>query len=762
MVTDRSVPKPDVRIDRIAIVGNHPPRLCGIATFSRDTALAMRAAFPDLTVDVYAMNDVGASHDYAGSVVAAIGQDDIADYRAAARLIDESGAQVVMVQHEYGIFGGPAGANLLTLLDRVSVPVIVVLHTVLETPNVEQRAVIEALARRASKLIVMAEKGRDILERVHGLSRDAIAVVPHGVPDRPFGEGAAKKTRFGFDGRKVLMTFGLLSPNKGIETMLRALPAIVAQNPSALYVILGATHPHLVAREGEAYRDGLRALADELGVIDNIQFVDGFLEQELLLDYVEAADIYVTPYLNEAQITSGTLAYAVSLGKPVVSTPYWHASELLSDGTGILAAFGDSDAFAQAINALFADPARMRTVAERAYAIGRGMTWETAAHRYMAIMHAAVERQPVRMVKRPAADLPTIAPNLAGVERITDGCGMIQHSIFAVPDRDHGYCVDDNCRALMLMHRIDGPAADRADQLATVYASFVQHAWNGETGRFRNFMGFDRSWLESVGSEDSFGRSLWSIGDTAARARKADMRRWALHLFDQVAPYAMELGSPRTWAFALLGADAILDVHPSHAVAQRLVKYFGDKLARRLADARRGDWVWFEAVLGYDNARLPEAMIRAGARTGNAGWLADGLAAMTWLEEVHTGPDGNFRAVGTESFGREYQGPLRFDQQPLEAWATIDAALTAYRVTGAEPWRDAALRAYRWYLGANDVGIPIASISDGGCFDGLMSDRVNLNQGAESVLAFQFACCAMASLAVEPAQSADDRTSQAS
>ncbi|MFD1950521.1 glycosyltransferase family 4 protein [Sphingomonas arantia] len=762
MASTPTDPKIENRIERIAIVGNHPPRLCGIATFTRDTAVALRAAFPDLAIDVYAMNDVGAAHDYAGSVVAEIGQDDIADYRAAARLIDESGAQVVMVQHEYGIFGGPAGANLLTLLDRVTVPVIVVLHTVLETPNPEQRAVIEALARRASKLIVMAEKGRDILQHVHGLSRDSIEVVAHGVPDRPFDQGAVKKTRFGFDGRKVLMTFGLLSPNKGIETMLRALPAIVAANPTALYVILGATHPHLVAREGEAYRDGLRALADELGVLDNIRFVDGFLEQELLLDYVEAADIYVTPYLNEAQITSGTLAYAVSLGKPVVSTPYWHASELLSNGTGILAAFGDSDAFAREINGLFADPERMRAIAERAYAIGRGMTWETAAHRYMAIMRAAVRRQPVRMVQRPVAELPIVVPDLTGVERITDGCGMIQHSIFSVPDRDHGYCVDDNCRALMLMHRIDGDASARADQLATVYASFVQHAWNGETGRFRNFMGFDRSWMESVGSEDSFGRSLWSIGDTAARARKADLRRWALHLFDQVAPYAHELGSPRTWAFALLGADAVLEVHPSHAVAQRLVKYFGEKLSRRLADARREDWIWFESVLGYDNARLPEALIRAAARTGNSAWMADGLAALEWLETVHTGPQGYYRAVGTESFGREYVGPLRFDQQPLEAWASIDATLTAYRMTGAETWRDAAVRAYRWYLGANDVGIPLASIIDGGCFDGLMSDRVNLNQGAESVLAFQFACCAMASLALEPAQSADDRSSQVS
>jgi glycosyltransferase involved in cell wall biosynthesis len=762
MVNNDRMPSGRAVIDRIAIVGNHPPRLCGIATFTSDTAVALRTAFPDAIVDVYAMNDPGATHEYAGAVVAEIGQDDLSDYREAARRIDASGAQVVLVQHEYGIFGGPAGKHLLTLLDRVTAPVVVILHTVLETPNLEQRVVIEALARRASKLIVMAEKGRDILERVHGLPRETIAVVPHGVPDRPFGQGAEKKRRFGFEGRKVLMTFGLLSPNKGIETMLRALPAIVAENPDALYVVVGATHPHLVAREGEAYRDGLAKLADELGVAANLQFVDGFLEQDLLLDYVEAADIYVTPYLNEAQITSGTLSYAVSMGKPVVSSPYWHASELLANDVGILAGFGDSAAFAEAINGLFADPVRMNAIAERAYAIGRGMTWETAAHHYMEIMRAAVRRQPVRMIQRPIADLPVVAPDLTGVERMTDGCGMIQHSIFAVPDRNHGYCVDDNCRALMLMHRIKGEDEARADELATVYAAFVQHAWNGETGRFRNFMAYDRGWLESVGSEDSFGRSLWSIGDTAAHARRADLRRWALHLFDQVAPHALELGSPRTWAFALLGADAVLDVHPGHGVASRLVHHFGARLAQRLADASREGWTWFETVVGYDNARLPEALIRAGARTGNPEWVAQGVAAFDWLERVQNGPDGVFRAVGTESFGREYEFSLHFDQQPLEAWATIDAALATHRITGDARWKAVAVRAYRWYLGANDVGLPVASISDGGCFDGLMRDRVNLNQGAESVLAFQFACCAMASLALEPGQSADDRTSQAS
>lgn len=732
-------------LKRVALIGNYPPRLCGIATFTAHVREALLAAYPDVTVDAYAMDDPGSAHLYPADVVQSIRQHELADYQAAAARINDSDADVVLVQHEYGIFGGSAGSLLLRLLDRVDAPVVVTLHTVLEHPDADQRSVIEALVRRASTLVVMAEKGREILMRVHGVPAERIAVVPHGVPDRPMVEPAPMAARFGLQGRRVLLTFGLLSPNKGIETMIRALPAIVSVDPTILYVVLGATHPHLVAHEGEAYRESLQSLAADLGVAENVCFIDRFVEQEELLDHIEAAEIYVTPYLNEAQITSGTLSYAVALGKPVVSTPYWHAAELLGDGTGILIDFGDSDGFSSAICSLLDDPARLADLRAAAYKKGRSMTWARFAEAYHAILNGAVGKRPVRL----RANLPAmtaVRPSLTGVERMTDGCGMLQHSIFSVPDRDHGYCVDDNCRALMLMHRVDGADRTRADDLANIYASFVQHAWNGELGRFRNFMGYDRGWLEAEGSEDSFGRSLWSLGVTAAEARRPELRRWASHLFDQVAPHALALGSPRTWAFAVLGADAMLDVMPGNGVARRILRGFGPKLMALIDDWSRPDWYWFESVLGYDNARLPEALLRCGYRLGDDTMIAQGLATLGWLDEIQTAPEGHFRAVGTDSFGQPYAAPRRFDQQPLEAWASCDAAAFAFAKTGDPRWRDAAWRAYRWYLGENDIGVPIAAPDDGGCFDGLMSDRANLNQGAESVLAFQFACCTIAAL----------------
>ncbi len=730
------------------MIGNSPPRLCGIATFTRDLREGLVAAFPDLEVDIYAMNDRGNRYDYPAEVACTIDQDDIADYQRAAHRINESGADVVCVQHEYGIFGGAAGVHLLKLLDRVRAPVVVTLHTVLENPSPEQRAVIEALVRRAAKLVVMAEKGKRLLMQVHGVAEDRIAVVFHGVPDRPLTDGAELKQQFGFAGRRVLLTFGLLSPNKGIETMIRALPAIVAGHPDVLYVVLGATHPHLVAHEGEAYREGLMALAADLGVSDHVCFVDGFLAQDKLLDYLTAADIYVTPYLNEAQITSGTLSQAVALGKAVVSTPYWHAVELLADHVGVLVPFADSEGFSREIAALLDDPAALDAMRRKAWQVGRAMIWPATAAGYVAIFEEALGSQPARLFPGAARGTEIlVAPKLDAVERLTDGCGIIQHAIFPVPDRSHGYCVDDNCRALMLMHRQRGDMVPRAEELATIYAAFVQHAWNGDNGRFRNFMGFDRSWLEAEGSEDSFGRSLWALGDTALRAHRHELRRWALHLFDQVAPHVRALASPRTHAFAILAADAMLEAHPGHDIATALIRDLAPRLHARLIATRRDGWTWFESVLAYDNARMPQALLRAARRLGNGAMHDDALAALAWLDGIQTNADGQFRAVGTDSFGREYAPPLPFDQQPVEAWATIDAAIDAFEITGEARWRQTANAAYAWYLGSNDLGLPLGSAVDGGCFDGLMNDRANLNQGAESVLAFQFACCAMRQMA---------------
>ena len=733
------------RVQHIALIGNFLPRKCGIATYTTDTYRALTDRFPDLRVDVYAMDDHPGRYSYPAEVTASIAQDDRLAYHDAARAIEASGAQAVWLQHEYGIFGGAAGEHILALLDRVSAPLIVTLHTVLEQPNADERRVLEALLKRAARVIVMAERGRDILARIYNADARKVVMIPHGVPDRAFADPADFKARFGWEGRKVVLTFGLLAPGKGIETLIEALPAVVAAEPSTLYVVLGATHPNLVAHEGEAYRDGLKKLAAELGVEGNIAFVDRFVEHDELLDYLQAADVYVTPYTNPAQITSGTLSYAVGVGKAVVSTPYVHATEILADDHGRLVDFGDSAAFAREIGALLSDDAGRRALSERAYARGRTMIWPRLAETALAEIAAIVAAKPHR-ITRSSPRLAPLKPDLTAVERMSDATGILQHAIYSVPDRRHGYCIDDNARALMLVSQMAELSDDVRDRWTTIYASFVQHAWNPDARRFRNFMNFDRTWCEDMGSEDSNGRALWSLGITARDAGHVKHRDWAGSMFDMTAEMAFDLGSPRAQAFAMLGAAAMLETRPQHALARSILDRFGDELMALLEAARRPEWSWFEIVLAYDNARLPEALIRGGEALGRDDMIARGMETLDWIVGRQTSPEGRFRAIGTESFGRPYAEPAAFDQQPLEAQATIDACAAAFAATRDRRWIEEAQRAYRWFLGANDLDLPLASPQDGGCFDGLMPHGLNRNQGAESILALQLASCAISAL----------------
>ena len=729
-------------IGRIALIGNYLPRRCGIATFTTDIYRAFAQRFPGVTMDVWAMNDHGNRYYYPPEVTGSIDAEDLESYRVAARQIVASDPDLVWIQHEFGIFGGSAGSFLLTLVDRLTCPVAATLHTILRQPEPAQRRVMDALVARCQTLIVMAEEGRSILIEVYGADPSKIAVIPHGIPDRPFASTAAMKKQLGLDGHDVILTFGLLSPGKGIETMIEAMPAIAEQFPSALYIVLGATHPHTLAHHGEAYRDNLKALANRLGVSDRVRWVDAFVETEALLDYLEAADIYATPYLDPAQITSGTLAYAVGLGKPVVATPYVHARELLANDHGRLVDFGSSKGFADAIIGLLGNPEAMAELRERTYALGRTMVWprfaDASLDRFSAIPSlASAQPKPIRSAPIPAR-IPAIA-----IERLTDTTGLFQHSVFSVPDRAHGYCIDDNARALILMCRntaING--ADRA-RLTHVYASFVQHAWNPETRAFRNFMSFDRRWLEAEGSGDSCGRTVWALAVAATESSDMSIRRWATDLFDTTIASVATRHSPRTRAFLMIAASAMLAHRRHDRNLTTLLTEFGDDLVAKLADCSRAEWRWFEPVLAYDNGRLPEGLLRVGLALDRNDFVIRGLETLTWLAEQETAKAGHYRPVGSDSFGRAFTRPLRFDQQPLEAWAMIDACEAAYAATGGSHWLSQAVRAYRWFLGDNDLGLQIGDPVTGECCDGLMPTGVNGNQGAESVLAFHMATAAI-------------------
>ena len=727
---------------RLAFIGNSLPRRCGIATFTTDLQQAVSTSRPDLETGIVAMTDHGQAYDYPASVAFQVKDDNIDEYVRAADFLNAGRFDIVCLQHEFGIFGGDAGAHILVLLSRLTMPVVTTLHTVLAKPTTAQRAVMVRIVELSSKIVVMANKGRELLRSVYQVPDDKIEVIAHGIPDVAFVGPDAAKAALGFRGRSVVLTFGLLSPNKGIEVMIDAMPSILQRRPDAVYVVLGATHPNLVRDQGEAYRQSLLTRVRELGVEDHVVFLDQFVDHATLLEFISMCDVYVTPYLNEAQMTSGTLAYSFGLGKPVVSTPYWHADELLADGRGVLVPFGDAAATGREIAELLTDDVRRQAICKRAYAVSRSMTWERTAERYTSGFEQARQahwlRAFARPVRTPEPNSPTPpAMQISHLLSMCDDTGLLQHAVHSVPDRSHGYCVDDNARALLLACALNHRGEQRLpERLISRFAAFVQHAWNPDTRRFRNFMGFDRTWLEALGSEDSHARTLWALGECARSDASLPRRQWAASLFAKALPTAEAFASPRAWAFTLLGLDAYCAAVPNDLHARDVRPVLADRLMAILAAVETPDRVWFETGLAYDNARLPQALLVTGMATRSAAYADAGLRSLTWLMTQQTAPAGHFRPAGTAGFGEQMQPPRAFDQQPVEAAATIAASLAAWRADGDSEWKAVAARAFAWFFGANDLSVALVDPETGSCRDGLHPDRANENRGAESVLSY--------------------------
>ena len=728
---------------RIAVIGNSLPRRCGIATFTTDLQQAISTSRPNLETCIVAMTDHGQTYNFPSAVALQIKDDNVEEYVRAADFLNAGRFDTVCLQHEFGIFGGEAGAHILVLLSRLTMPVVTTLHTVLAEPTAVQRAVLERIVEASSKIVVMAAKARELLRSVYRVPDDKIEVIAHGIPDFPFVTPDAAKATLGFSERSVILTFGLLSPNKGIEVMIDAMPSILEHRPDAVYVVLGATHPNLVREQGEAYRESLIARVRELGVEDHVVFLDQFVDQATLLEFISMCDVYVTPYLNEAQMTSGTLAYSFGLGKPVVSTPYWHACELLADGRGVLVPFGDAAAIGDAIAELLTDDTRRQAMRKRAYAVSRTMTWERCAERYMSAFENARQGHWLKVIARtdPGAIEPhsPAAPDMqiGHFLSMCDDTGLFQHAVHSVPDRSHGYCVDDNARALLLACALNNPGEQRLSEVLTArFAAFVQHAWNPDTRRFRNFMGFNRTWLEDSGSEDSHGRTLWALGECARRDASPPRRRWAAALFAEALSTVETFRSPRAWAFTLLGLGSYCAVAPDDLHAQEIRRLLADRLMSILASVETQDWVWFEEGLAYENARLSQALMLTGMATQTPAYVDAGLRSLRWLMTRQTGPAGHFRPVGTAGFGEQRQHPRTFDQQPVEATATIAACLTAWRAEGDAEWKAIATRVFAWFLGSNDLSLALVDLHTGGCRDGLHPDRANENRGGESVVCY--------------------------
>ncbi len=731
-------------IRKIAFVGDYLPRKCGIATFTRDMYASIAARSPDADCFVVPVNDRPEGYDYPPEVRFEIDEQDLDGYLRAADFLNFANTDIVCVQHEYGIYGGPAGSHVLGLLRNLRMPVVTTLHTVLREPDAEQMQVLTQLVDLSARVVVMTRRAMTFLRDIYGVPEDKVDLIAHGIPDTPFVEPGPYKEQFGVEGRPVALTFGLLSPNKGVEHMLRAVPEILGEFPDFVYVVLGATHPELVREQGERYRLSLERLARGLGIEKNVIFYNRFVELDQLTEFIRAADVYVTPYLNPAQITSGTLAYSFGCGKAIVSTPYWHAEELLADGRGVLVPFADPPSLAREVRGLLRDTPRRLAMSRTAYGLGREMVWARSADHYMeSFQRARLGRQDqpfkplaVRTLAEQRAELPDW--RLDHLERMTDATGIFQHATYTIPNYAEGYCTDDNARALLLTVLLgelgqDGPEVRR---IATASAAFLQAAFDRDRGRFRNFLGFDRRWLEEVGSEDSQGRALWALGACVGRSRRPDLPPWAASYFELALPPVPEMSSPRAWAFGLLGVQEYLRRFSGDRATGQARVALTASLVGLYERTAKPDWPWFEESLTYDNARLPHALIAVGRDGGDARALEIGLEALGWLVGVQRAPQGHFRAIGCHGFYRKGEAPARFDQQPIEANATVAACLEAYRATQDPRWMNEARSAFEWFLGRNDLGQELYDPGSGGCCDGLQEDRINRNQGAESTLAF--------------------------
>ncbi|HUA37670.1 MAG TPA: glycosyltransferase family 4 protein [Candidatus Sulfopaludibacter sp.] len=739
--------QPVSAIRKVAFLGDYLPRKCGIATFTTDLRCAMSAEFPAMQCLVVPVNDLAGGYNYPAEVRFEIAEQDLSSYLRAADFLNITNVDVVCVQHEFGIFGGPAGSHVLALLRELRMPIVTTFHTVLREPNPEQRRVMRELNRLSTRLVAMTERGRELLCEVNQVPAARVDLIPHGIPDMPFADPNYFKDEFGVAGKQVLLTFGLLSPNKGIEFALRALPTIVREFPNIVYIVLGQTHPNLLRDEGEAYRLSLERLAKDLGVQKHVVFFNRFVELEELMRFIGAADIYLTPYLTETQITSGTLAYAFGAGNAVVSTPYWHAAELLTAERGKLVSFRDARAIAVAVVELLRDEPLRHLMRKNAYKLGREMVWSRVAQLYGKSFeqarhdHSFVGRKssPIKTLDEQPGQLPEL--KLDHLFRMSDSTGIFQHASFTVPNFAEGYCTDDNARALVLALMLQklGYGSPRLAAQAATYAAFLNHAFDRQRGRFRNFMSFDRHWLEEVGSEDCQGHALWALGLCVAQAGQGSFQMLAAELFEQALPVAAEFTSPRAWAFTLIGIDEYLRRLSGDRRANQIRESLTAKLMQRFADAATGDWQWFEDEVSYTNAKLPHALILSGHCLKNRAMLELGLKTLHWLVKIQTSEAGSFRPIGSNGFYPRGKERALFDQQPIEAQATVSACIEAYQATSDLFWVTEARRAFEWFLGRNDLGMALYDAGTGGCRDGLHVDRLSQNQGAESTLAFLLA-----------------------
>ncbi|MCX8118125.1 MAG: glycosyltransferase family 4 protein [Desulfobacterota bacterium] len=731
---------------KVFFVGTYPPRNCGIATFTHDLSHALSGVNGKVSYRVAAITNIPEGYDYPEEVSFEIHQNQIHDYRLAADYVNFSGADIVCLQHEFGIFGGAAGTYINHFLSNLKKPVVTTLHTVLKEPNETFRQALLSIAELSLGLVVMSRQAIQLLTEVYGIERDKIFFIHHGIPDTPFVDPNFYKDRFQVEGRFVLLTFGLLNPNKGIELVLEALPLVAEKYPKVAYIILGATHPEVKRLRGEEYRLSLQRKVTKLGLESHVFFYNRFVDLQELCEFIGACDLYITPYRSREQITSGTLAYALGMGKPVISTPYWYAQEMLAEERGILVDFGDVEGMANAILEMIENEPKRHQMRKRAYEFGRTMVWREVGKEYLRVFETVLSRVHKIPTRRAFEQTFTQQDALPEVTldhlcRLTDDTGLIQHATYGIPDRRHGYSTDDAGRALVVVLQFyDQYREQRALELAERYLSFLAYAQR-EDGRFHGFMDYQRKFIDEVGSEDTQGRALWGLGCAVSLGPHDPFRALAKELFER-AIQNLHLNHPRSLAYAIFGFWYFLQRYEGATAIRRGLIAFSDRLVEAYEANREKDWRWFHGALTYGNAKIPQALLLAYHLTGTARYREVGLESLDFLtQELFNGD--YFDLVGNSRWYERGHPKATFSQQPIDAGYLTEAYATAYRLTQKEEYLRLAQAAFEWFLGRNRLGLSLYDFSRGACFDGIDPHGINQNQGAESIICFLLANLAL-------------------
>jgi glycosyltransferase involved in cell wall biosynthesis len=728
---------------KFVFIGTYPPQKCGIGTFTHNLvrAIADNFGYTNLFPNLYviAVNDNDQIYNYPSEVSFVVNQNNQRDYVSAAKFINYNKADVCILEHEFGIFGGESGVYILSLVSRIEIPMIVTFHTVVREPTHIQKVIVQELSNKAYKVIVMSKKAVKFLIEIYNIPEDKIEIIEHGVPVGKVFHRDTVREKFNFTNKTALFTFGLLSRNKGIETVIKALPKVVEKHKNILYVVLGNTHPKVLSHYGEEYREYLLRLVKDYGLEDYVYFYKNFVPEELLMEYLYATDIYITPYLNEAQITSGTLSYAVGAGTAVISTPYWHAEELLADGRGVLFDFHDHEQLGNILLDLLDNRKKIEELREAAIEYGQRLKWPKIGAKYIRVAKSAMENfSYIHKDKHTVLD-PYLLPDftLAHVKRLTDDTGIVQHAKYGIPNLKEGYCLDDNARALLMSAMAFNNKSDETIKLMPIYLSYIHYMQNDD-GSFRNFLSFSRNYLDEIGSEDSFGRTIWALGYLIYSFPKDSYHQPGLDIFRKSLPYFRKLKHLRGIANTILGLSYFIKRFPDDEESKTLLLELANKLIKEYNSKKSIDWNWFENILTYDNAIIPLSLFHAAEITHDDEILKIAIESSVFLESI-TLKNGYLKPIGSKGWFVKGKVCADYAQQSVDVMGMVLLFFKAYEVTKERKYLDKMFKSYMWYMGKNDLSLPVYDYETGGCNDGLEENGLNRNQGAESTLSYLIA-----------------------